>query len=33
MGEALITLAFTALVCVLVYIGVKMADEMFGKEE
>lgn len=31
--EALLTLAFVALVCVLVYIGVEMADGMFGKEE
>lgn len=31
--EALLTLAFVALACVLVYIGVEMADGMFGKEE
>ena len=31
--EALLILAFVALVCVLVYIGVEMANGMFGKEE
>lgn len=31
--EALLTLAFVALVCVLVYIGIEMADGVFGKEE
>ena len=31
--EALLTLAFAALACALVYIGVEMADGMFGKEE
>lgn len=31
--EALLAIAFMALVCVLVYIGVEMADGMFGKED
>lgn len=31
--EALLILAFVALVCVLVYIGIEMADVIFGKEE
>lgn len=31
--EALLTLSFVALVCVLLYIGIEMADGMFGKED